>query len=137
MKCQCRQTVLATYPLLDPKKRKFGFELFGLDFIVDSNCKPLLIEVNTNPCLELPCKILERLIPKMLENAFRLAVDPLFRPTLSLKVESYYLYDKNFLEKNKFCLIFDEAYDRNPNWEHYLKTSESSLNFVFEFSNTS
>ena len=56
----------------------------------------------------------------MLENIFRLAVDPLFRPSSSLKVESYYLYDKFFLEKNKFRLIFDQEYDGDKKWEKYL-----------------
>ena len=29
------------------------FEIFGYDFMVDDlDCKPWLIEVNTNPCLE-------------------------------------------------------------------------------------
>lgn len=52
----------------------------------------------------------------MMENAFRLAVDPLFRPKLDCptsKAESYYIYDDSFLERNKFTLIFDEKYDRD------------------------
>ena len=106
--------------LLVVQEMKFGFEIFGLDFIIDSNFKPLLIEVNSNPCLELPSNVLERVIPKMLENMFRLAVDPLFRPSVISKVESYFLYDKFFLLKNKFVLIFDEKYDRDREWEVYL-----------------
>ena len=29
-----------------------AFEIFGLDFMIDSNLQISLIEVNTNPCLE-------------------------------------------------------------------------------------
>ena len=34
-------------------ERDFCFEIFGYDFMVDEiDCKPWLIEVNTNPCIE-------------------------------------------------------------------------------------
>lgn len=34
-------------------EREFCFEIFGYDFMVDEiDCKPWLIEVNTNPCIE-------------------------------------------------------------------------------------
>jgi hypothetical protein len=46
----------------------------------DDEFKPYLIEVNTNPCLELSSPLLSKLIPHMLENAFRIVGDPLFPP---------------------------------------------------------
>ena len=39
--------------------------------MVDYSFNPWLIEINTNPCLELSCPLLERIIPHMVENAFR------------------------------------------------------------------
>lgn len=48
--------------------------------MIDEQFKVYLIEVNTNPCLELSSPLLARLIPQMLENAFRLTVDPNFPP---------------------------------------------------------
>jgi K+-sensing histidine kinase KdpD len=42
-----------------------------LDFLIDDNFKVWLIEANTNPCLELACPLLGRIIPNMLENAFK------------------------------------------------------------------
>jgi hypothetical protein len=48
--------------------------------MLDINLKPYIIEVNTNPCLELSCPLLERIIPSMLENAFWIGLDPLFPP---------------------------------------------------------
>ena len=54
--------------------------MYGLDFMFDEEFKPYLIEVNTNPCLELSCPLLARLIPSMLENSFRIVADPMFPP---------------------------------------------------------
>ena len=51
---------------INPNNRKCCFEIFGYDFIMDSELKIWLIEVNTNPCIELSSPILEKLIPRML-----------------------------------------------------------------------
>ena len=39
--------------------------------MLDEDFKVYLIEVNTNPCLELSSTLLARLIPNMVENALR------------------------------------------------------------------
>ena len=39
--------------------------------MLDEDFKVYLIEVNTNPCLELSSILLARLIPNMIENALR------------------------------------------------------------------
>lgn len=72
----------ASYSLIEQPDKQFGFELFGLDFIVDNEFKPWLLEVNTNPCLELSSPLLQTLLPSLIENVFRLAVDPLYPPTM-------------------------------------------------------
>ena len=56
---------------MDPARRNCSFEIFGYDFMVDEDLKPWLIEVNTNPCLELASPYLARLIPAMLENSIK------------------------------------------------------------------
>ena len=60
------------------------FQLFGYDFMIDENFRLYLIEVNTNPCLEVCCPLLARIIPEVLDNSFKIVLDPLFpSPDLS------------------------------------------------------
>lgn len=55
-------------------------QLFGYDFMIDQNFKTWLIEINANPCIEESSSILKVLIPRMLDDAFRLTVDKVFTP---------------------------------------------------------
>lgn len=59
-------------------------EIFGYDFILDSDLNPWLIEVNTNPCLEESSNLLKILIPRMVDDALKLTVDVLFPPKKKL-----------------------------------------------------
>ena len=45
-------------------------EIFGYDFIVDSELKTWLIEVNTNPCIEESSGLLKMLVPRMIGILF-------------------------------------------------------------------
>jgi tubulin polyglutamylase TTLL1 len=80
MKQIAMQCIRATYFKIDPKCLHHNLEIFGLDFIVDRSFRPWLLEVNTNPCLELSSQLLRRLIPSMVENALRIGLDPIFPP---------------------------------------------------------
>jgi hypothetical protein len=48
--------------------------------MIDDQYNLVLIEVNTNPCLEVCCPLLARIIPNLLESTFKIAIDPLFPP---------------------------------------------------------
>ena len=37
---------------INKNDRKYSFEIFGYDFIVDEKFNVWLIEINTNPCIE-------------------------------------------------------------------------------------
>ena len=52
-------------------KRENTFELFGLDFMIDTDFNIYLIEVNTNPALEICCSLLAKIIPYMIDNIFK------------------------------------------------------------------
>ncbi len=74
------KTILATKKLLDPNKRRSCFELFGYDFMLDEDGNVFLIEVNTNTCMEESSKLLERLLPRMIDDMLKLSVDVLYKP---------------------------------------------------------
>lgn len=80
MRDLAKDAVLSTCVSLDPEKKLHNFEVFGLDFMIDEDLKVYLIEVNTNPCLELSSNLLTRLIPLMVEQTFRVSLDTLFPP---------------------------------------------------------
>eukprot|EP00826_Nyctotherus_ovalis_P014572 TRINITY_DN14075_c0_g1_i1.p1 TRINITY_DN14075_c0_g1~~TRINITY_DN14075_c0_g1_i1.p1 ORF type:complete len:146 (+),score=46.46 TRINITY_DN14075_c0_g1_i1:68-505(+) len=73
-------TFRATHSKLDASGRQHTFELFGYDFMLDDTFRVYLIEANTNPCLEIMSPVTARIVPAMLDNALRVAVDPLFQP---------------------------------------------------------
>ena len=59
-------------------ERKICFEIFGYDFIFDENYNPFLLEVNTNPGLEISSPLIEMLIHRMIDDAFKLTIDKVF-----------------------------------------------------------
>lgn len=109
MKEYARLAVQASWSKLDANCRGYTFELFGLDYLLDDNLKPWLIEVNSNPCLELSSPLLAVLIPSMLENTFRIAVDPVFPPPEAAEWPNCQKAScpSNYLEANRYELIFE------------------------------
>ena len=57
-----------------------SFEIFGIDLMLDESLKLWLIEVNTNPSLDETNKFLQALVPRMIDDAFKLTLDQEFRP---------------------------------------------------------
>jgi len=48
--------------------------------MIDEQLRPWLIEVNTNPCLEETSALLRSLLPRMIDDAFKLTLDVQFPP---------------------------------------------------------
>lgn len=71
-------TFRATCFKLEPKRLHNTFEILGYDFMLDENFKLSLIEVNTNPCLETESPLLARIVPELIDNTFRIVLDPLY-----------------------------------------------------------
>ena len=103
--------IKATALFLDPQKLNNNFEVFGLDFMIDTHFRTYLIEVNTNPCLETGCPVLDRVIPNMLENAFRIGLDPIFPPPQNFPNSKKHYVSENAMMHNNFELVYDELVD--------------------------
>ena len=75
--------------LINEKERKNCFELFGYDFIFDQNFNPYLLEINTNPGLEESSPLLKKIIPRMIDDLFKLTIDKIIKPIYKYKTENY------------------------------------------------
>ena len=110
LKSLARDSMRAVCRKLDPHRKAFSFEIYGYDFMIDEDMNPRLIEVNTNPCFELSSPYLARLIPQMVENALKIAVDPIFPPPPVPNSKKHSLPDAM---DNKFELIFNYKTDHH------------------------
>ena len=89
--------------------RSHQFEIFGYDFMLDSDFNVFLIEINTNPGLEISSPWIQIVVPRMLDDALRLTVDKVFEP----------LYD------------FNKNYKGNYTEEQKKLLNDSKINFDF------
>ena len=69
--------------LLKNKKNILCFEIFGYDFILDNDFKLWILEINNNPGLSISSPVIEKLVPRMLDDAFRLTLDKVFNTKYS------------------------------------------------------
>ena len=73
-------SMLSVKDIINHNERKFCFEIFGYDFMFDAELNPFLIEVNTNPGLEISSPLISALVPRMIDDSLRLTVDEIFVP---------------------------------------------------------
>lgn len=70
----------STENILHQKERKFNFELFGYDFMIDADLKVWLIEVNSIPSLGESNMYITKLLNRMVDDMFKLTIDRIFPP---------------------------------------------------------
>ena len=75
------------------------FEIFGYDFIIDNDFKPWILEINDNPGLGISSPVIEKLVPRMMDDAFRLTIDRIFNTKYSVNC-----FDSKGNYKSKFKL---------------------------------
>ena len=71
-------TALSVKNKINMNNSNYCFEIFGYDFMMDEEKNVYLIEINTNPGLEISSDIIAELIPRMIDDALLLTVDELF-----------------------------------------------------------
>lgn len=68
-----RAALLSAHRDLD--KRKGAFSLLGADLVVDSSYNVHLLELNKNPDLELHTRVLQQLLPPMVQEALNIVLE--------------------------------------------------------------
>ncbi len=71
-------TGLSVKNKINKNERKFTFEIFGYDFIIDQELHLWLIDINTNPCIEESSPLLAMYLNRMIDDALRLTLDVVF-----------------------------------------------------------
>ena len=107
---------------INPLDRKYSFEIFGFDFMLDCDFVPFLLEVNTNPGLEESSPLIKMLVPRMIDDALRLTLDKEFDT----------IYD--FGENNKYSSLYQspfpvEGYSNNDNLFKFVGDLFNSPNY--------
>ena len=86
--------------------KKYCFEIFGYDFILDEKYQPYLLEINTNPGLEISSPLIDELLPRMIDDALKLTIDKEF--------------SKSFKYADEESLFPVSGYDNKENmWDKY------------------
>ena len=64
-------------------KPVLSFEIFGYDFIIDNEFKPWILEINNNPGLVISSNVIKQIVPRMMDDVFRLTIDKVFNTKYS------------------------------------------------------
>ena len=83
----------------------FCFEIFGYDFILDNDFRPWILEINNNPGLGISSPVIQKLVPRMFDDALRLTIDKVFDTKYS---EECIDKDGKYLSKYKLEGFTDE-----------------------------
>jgi hypothetical protein len=78
--------------------------------------------------LELSCPVLMDIIPGMVENTMKIAVDSVLVPPYSF-TEKRQRFSDNVLEENKFELLYDSNIEEEELRNMYKNAEEVKLNF--------
>ena len=87
--------------------------------MIDEDFKVFLIEVNTNPCLELSSTLLSRVIPNMIENVFKFFVYSELQLILFFPLPKR--IDGSEERKTIYQIIWNNKIDLNSFLTNYLK----------------
>lgn len=130
MKKVATDAAKSVFTKISPENRMNNFEIFGLDFMIDSHFRPWLIEINTNPCLDCACPLLDRIIPYMVEQSLKLTLDTLYPPPCHYPSTSRHFAPLVNLETFKYEMIFDSLTEGDELIAMYKKVKGNLSNFL-------
>lgn len=113
------KTIDSVKSKLNPKKLEGCFELFGYDFMCDSDLTVWLIECNTNPCLDESSAILRRILPRLLDDMFKLTIDKIFPSPNELLLDELQQLKKNHCQRKPPLPAY--LINRNPETRKFNK----------------
>ncbi|RYH00646.1 hypothetical protein EON65_48955 [archaeon] len=107
IKDMCKHSVAAVEEQFLNTSIQKSFELFGYDFMITEDFKPVLIEVNTNPCLEFVCPLLTDIISRVVDDSFKIVLDQQFMPSKEMRTKaSEEAYQELKSESHSFLPLF-------------------------------
>ena len=116
-----KHSIKCSKNLINLNSRKNCFEIMGYDFLLDEDFNAFLIEINSNPGLEISSEIIKMLVPRMIDDALRLTVDDIFET----------FYDKEWVnEKGEYSSKFHvKGYNDEENmWEYICDLNDRNIN---------
>ena len=116
---------------INKNRRNYQFEIFGYDFMIDSEFNLFLIEINTNPGLEESSPWIKIVVPRMLDDALRITIDQLFETKydFDLITKNNIKNDNNIYNNilNRYNQIIKDNDDKS-NKENVIKNTKEDEN---------
>ena len=138
-----KTTMLCGKNRINRNNRSFQFEIFGYDFMMDSDFNVFLIEINFNPGLEISSPWIQIVVPRMLDDALRLTLDKVFEPVYDFSKNykgDYTEEQKKLLTNSEIKIDFNAVNandNQNPNNKNDPHVSKNSSTQISSFSKTS
>jgi hypothetical protein len=138
-----KTTMLCGKNRINRNNRSFQFEIFGYDFMMDSDFNVFLIEINFNPGLEISSPWIQIVVPRMLDDALRLTLDKVFEPVYDFSKNykgDYTEEQKKLLTNSEIKIDFNAVNatgNQSPNNNNDTHVSKNSSTQISSFSKTS
>ena len=138
-----KTTMLCGKNRINRNNRSFQFEIFGYDFMMDSDFNVFLIEINFNPGLEISSPWIQIVVPRMLDDALRLTLDKVFEPVYDFSKNykgDYTEEQKKLLTNSEIKIDFNAVNatgNQNLNNNNDPHVSKNSSTQISSFSKTS